>query len=152
MKPKVFLDTNILMDLLLERPGFEDAAVILQAGEDGRIELCCSYLTMANLAFILRKNTTPARLAPTLMQIQSLLDVLPMDASQLERACWINGRDFEDVLQAVCAHAAGCSHIVTRNPADFRFTASKDFAVDLSSFPIVCTPGEFLKENHILQG
>ena len=144
MKPKVFLDTNILMDLLLERPDFEEAAVILQAGEDGRIELCCSYLTMANLAFILRKNTTPARLAPTLMQIQSLLEVLPMDASQMEQACWINGRDFEDVLQAVCAHAAGCSHIVTRNPADFRFTPSKDFAVDLSTFPTVCTPEEYL--------
>lgn len=144
MKAKVFLDTNILMDLLLERPGFEEAALILQAGEDGRIELCCSCLTMANLAFILRKNTTPARLAPTLMQIQSLMEILPMDAAQLKQACWISGRDFEDILQAVCAHAAGCSHIVTRNPADFRFTASKDSAIDLSTFPTVCTPGELL--------
>lgn len=144
MKAKVFLDTNILMDLLLERPGFEEAAVILQAGEDGRIELCCSCLTMANLAFILRKNTTPARLAPTLMQIQSLMEILPMDAAQLKQACWISGRDFEDVLQAVCAHAAGCSHIVTRNPADFRFTASKNSAIDLSTFPKVCTPAELL--------
>ena len=144
MKAKVFLDTNILMDLLLERPGFEEAALILQAGEDGRIELCCSCLTMANLAFILRKNTTPARLAPTLMQIQSLMEILPMDAAQLKQACRISGRDFEDILQAVCAHAAGCSHIVTRNPADFRFTASKDSAIDLSTFPTVCTPGELL--------
>ena len=99
---------------------------------------------MANLAFILRKNTTPARLAPTLMQIQSLMEILPMDAAQLKQACWISGRDFEDILQAVCAHAAGCSHIVTRNPADFRFTASKDSAIDLSTFPTVCTPGELL--------
>ena len=144
MKPKVFLDTNILMDLLLERPGFEDAAVILQAGEDGCIELCCSCLTMANLAFILRKNTTPVRLAPTLMQIKSLVSVLPMDAGQLDEACWISGRDFEDILQAACAHAAGCTHIVTRNTADYRFSASADAAVDLSSFPAVCTPGEFL--------
>lgn len=144
MKPKVFLDTNILLDLLLERPGFEDAAEILQAGEDGRIELYCSFLTMANVAFILRKNTTPARLAPTLMQIKSLIRVLPMDAGQLDDACWIAGRDFEDALQAVCAHAAGCTHIVTRNVADYRFSASNGRAVDLSTYPAVCTPEEFV--------
>lgn len=144
MKPKVFLDTNILLDLLLERSGFEAAAEILQAGEDGDIELCCSYLTMANLAFILRKNTTPARLAPTLMQIKSLVSVLPMVSEQLDEACWISGRDFEDALQAVCAHAAGCTHIVTRNVADYRFSASNGRAVDLSTYPAVCIPEEFV--------
>ena len=143
MKPKVFLDTNILLDLLLERPGFEDAAEVLQAGEDGRIELYCSFLTMANVAFILRKNTTPARLAPTLMQIKSLIRVLPMDVDQLDEACWIAGRDFEDALQAVCAHSAGCTHIVTRNKADYRFTVSSGSTIDISTYPTICTPEEF---------
>ena len=44
MKPKVFPDTNILLDLLLERPGFEDAAEILQAGgRENRSVLFFSY-------------------------------------------------------------------------------------------------------------
>lgn len=135
MKPKVFLDTNILLDLFLERPGFEDAARVLQAGEDGRIELFCSFLTMANLAFILRKTVPSARLVPSLWQIRSLMKVLPMDDAQLSEACQIDGRDFEDILQAVCAQKGGCTHIVTRNAADFSFSPLT-----------VCTPEELLSQ------
>ena len=32
---RVFLDTNVILDLLLEREGFEDTVAILQMNEDG---------------------------------------------------------------------------------------------------------------------
>lgn len=140
MKPRVFLDTNILMDLLLQRPGFESSAQILQAGEDGRIELCCSFLTMANLAFILRKTATPARLAPSLMQIQSLVTVLPMDSEQLSEAIGMDGKDFEDILQAVCAAKAGCTAIVTDNQKDFQINTRNS----KTKIPPVFGPKEYL--------
>ncbi len=145
MKPKVFLDTNILLDLFLERPGFEDASRILQAGEDGKIILCCSFLTMANLAFILRKSVSSARLVPTLFQISSLIHVLPMDKDQLADAYCVEGRDFEDILQAVCANKGGCSYIITRNVAHFHFTSLKEHARNISSFHPALSPSEFLK-------
>ena len=47
---RIFLDTNIIVDFILERDGAEDAANILQLGEDGKIELAVSFLTMANTA------------------------------------------------------------------------------------------------------
>ena len=141
MKPRVFLDTNVLMDLLLQRPGFEYSAQILQAGEDGRIELCCSILTMANLAFILRKTVTPARLAPSLMQIQSLLTVLPMDSEQLSEALGMDGKDFEDILQAVCAAKAGCTAIITDNQKDYQIEAR----ISKIKIPPVFRPKDFIE-------
>ena len=146
MKPRVFLDTNILIDLLLQRPGLESSAQILQAGEDGRIELCCSFLTMANLAFILRKTATPARLAPSLMQIQSLVTVLSMDSEQLSDALKMDGKDFEDILQAVCAAKAGCTAIITSNQKDFQINArSSDINI-----PPVFGPKEFMNRLSVL--
>ncbi|MBR6456989.1 MAG: PIN domain-containing protein [Bacteroidales bacterium] len=142
MSHKVFLDTNILMDLLLQRPGYESSAKILQAGEDGGISLYCSYLTMANLAFILRKSATPAVIVPSMMQIQSLVTVLPMDSEQLLEAYNLSGRDFEDILQAVCAARGGCDVIITNNPKDYRIGTDKAKI----KLPCVMTPAEFLDD------
>ena len=145
MIPKVFLDTNILLDLFLERPGYEDSARILQAGDDGKVELFCSFLTIANLAFILRKTVSSGMIVPTLMQISSLIKVLPMDEDLLKDSFHIAGRDFEDILQAVCACKGGCSHIVTRNTADFSFSSVDGFPSKIKVFPEVCAPDDFLK-------
>ena len=52
---RVFLDTNIILDLLLERDGFQDSATIFQMQEDGKIRLCVSFLTMVNVAYVYKK-------------------------------------------------------------------------------------------------
>ena len=56
MKPRVFFDTNIILDLIQERPGYDDAARILQKQEDGDIDVCLSVLSVANVAYVLRKT------------------------------------------------------------------------------------------------
>jgi len=119
MNQRLFLDTNVLLDVLLERPGFQSALKLLQAGSDGRVSLCTSILSMANIAYVLRKTTNPGLLTPTLKQLSSLMEVLPMDAAQLDNAILLSGPDFEDVLQAVCAVQGGCPQLITRNPKHF---------------------------------
>lgn len=49
---KVFIDTNVLLDFVTGRDGYEDACDILQLGEDSKVSLCASYLTMALLYLI----------------------------------------------------------------------------------------------------
>ena len=56
MIPRLFLDTNVLLDVLLERPGYEAVLDILQLGSDGKVALCTSYLSMADIAYVLRKE------------------------------------------------------------------------------------------------
>ena len=119
MSQRLFLDTNVLLDVLLERPGYQATLTLLQAGSDGRVSLCTSILSMANIAYVLRKTTNPGLLTPTIKQLSSLLEVLPMDAAQLDNALLLSGPDFEDVLQAVCAVQGDCSLIITRNPKHF---------------------------------
>ena len=134
---KVFLDTNVLLDFEMERDGIEEASEIFQMGEDGRLDLCVSILTMANTAYIARKGRTKEKLREDLSLLSSMVRILPMDSEQWLAALALNAGDLEDALQYECAKAAGCNCIVTRNTRDFGFS------------PIdVLTPKELLDTVH----
>lgn len=140
MSPKVFFDTNIVLDLIQGRPGFEYAARILQMQEDGRLTVCVSVLSMANIAYVLRKTVPANLIIPTLKQISSVMSVIPMDNGQIQQALLLEGPDFEDIMQLSCAMANGCSSIVTHNPRDFRI---KKGLVESFTPPEVFTPETF---------
>lgn len=82
---KVFLDTNILVDLVENRQESAQAAVIHQLGEDGRIQLCASYLSYANLGYIWRKVPQHQRYE-RIKELCVGIDILPMDVTQLHAA------------------------------------------------------------------
>lgn len=140
MKERVFLDTNILLDLIQERPGYMEAARILQRHEDGEFDICMSTLSIANIAYVLRKTVARSLLIPTLKQISSVIKVVSMDDAQLQQAYCLDGPDFEDLMQLACAVAHGCSVIVTHNPRDFRIRKGllEDFVM-----PTILSPEEF---------
>lgn len=119
---KVFIDTNVLLDSLLDgRPCHEDASLILSACEFGKIEGFASYLTFANMAYVLRKEVGKQRLKEIIRKSMKLLQILPMDSEQIEVALEISAPDFEDVLQYACAKAGGCEIFVTNNVKHYQF-------------------------------
>ena len=111
---KVFLDTNILLDFGLDRERADFAGGILQLGKDGLIDLYASYLSYANMGYILRDRPTPERYELVRMMRQPVI-VLPCDANQLDAGLNSEVKDFEDMLQYQCALAAGCDVVVTNN-------------------------------------
>ena len=113
---RVFLDTNILVDFALGREHGDDAEQLLQRGHDGLVDLQTSYLTFANMAYILKTKVDVYKL---LSDLCSYIKVLPMDNSQLQAALGQHVRDFEDMLQYQCAKAANCDVIITNNGKDF---------------------------------
>ena len=77
---KVFLDTNILLDYGLERAKADFAGAILEMGRQGIIEIYASYLSYANMGYILRDHPTAERYELIRMMRQPV-EVLPCDAS-----------------------------------------------------------------------
>ena len=143
MKRRILFDTNIVLDLIQCRPGYEAAAQVLQLQEDGELDICVSILSMADVAYVLRKTVAIPLIVPTLKQISSIITVVPMDNGQLQDAILLDGPDFEDTLQLCCAAANGCSLVLTHNPRDFRI---KKGLLDDFSFPQVSTPEVFMVE------
>jgi len=131
----VFLDTNILVDYALGREHGVDAKQLLQHGMNGDVSLSASYLTFANMAYILNGKVDVYAFFNLL---HSFVRVLPNDDSQMLAALGRRVRDFEDMLQYQCAKAAGCDVIVTNNGRDFAefsdlpFMSAADFLRQLS--------------------
>ena len=135
---KVFLDTNILVDLSENRQEAIQAAVIRQLGEDGHIQLYASYLSFANLGYIWRKMPRHERYK-RIRDLSVGIEILPMDATQLQAALSQEVKDYEDMLQYQCALAGGCDVIVTNNTKDYRefctlpYVTSRDFLLSYFS-------------------
>ncbi len=136
---KVFLDTNIILDLLLQREGWKHSAQIITLQEKGCLHLCISVLTMVNVAYVYRKTVGEALAVVNLKYISALMEVLPMDAEMMEEAIQVGGQDFEDSFQAIAAASAGCDAIVTRNIRDF-----ENLAPQAHPLPALFDPAQLL--------
>ena len=130
---RVFLDTNILIDYIQARVGGDDAKQLLMRGRDGEVSLFASFLTFANMAYILDGK---ADIYELFTMLTSFITVLPMDSDQLQTALRQRVKDFEDMLQYQCAKVAGCDTIITGNKRHF---------TEFCDLPLM-TANEFLTE------
>lgn len=135
---RVFLDTNVLIDLLMRREPFVNNAerVFLLAGT-GQIEALVSALTLVNAHYILSKTSGRKVARRALRVIVSDLTVYDLTWSHiLTELSGEDFDDFEDGLQFRAAFAAEAEVIVTRDLDDFK----------PSGIPVM-TPERFLSFN-----
>lgn len=132
---RAFVDTNIILDVLLRREGYVEAAKVLLVGGQNDGTLCTSVLSMANVAYILRKKLQGDALYVELGKLSKFVITVGLSAEDYEQALQLKAKDFEDALQYFCALSNGCTAIVTRNKKDFKHSTIK-----------VLSPEEFLRE------
>lgn len=117
---RVLLDTNMILDLLLERaPWFTEAEAVAQAGADGRLEAHVGASTITDLFYISRKLVGGERAAQIVRYCLDRLQVVSVSRALLDAAQRRGGSDFEDDLQIECAIEARLDAIVTRDPKGF---------------------------------
>jgi len=132
---KVFLDTNILIDILEQRQGYEDSLRVLQMGLDGKVNLSVTDLTLINIAYICRKSAGMDRIYDFIAFICKFIDILAIGKEPIKEAVSARHRDFEDYVQYDAAKRCGMDCIITRNVKDYLFP---DIEVQ--------TPSDFLKK------
>ena len=113
---KVFLDTNILLDIIEGREKFLIPALnIFDLGMNGAIDMYATSLTFANCMYVAKKNIGQTKAVEGLRFLKKNVKIAPMDDRQCTRALNSNTPDFEDMLQYEAALAEGCDVIVTRD-------------------------------------
>lgn len=125
---RLFIDANILLDALLERPQDPDEAMALLAlGEQRRVRLVTTAIGIGVVLFILQRNDggkKGARLLAARQTIADLLacvDVVPLDASHFLQSVASSFGDIEDGAQYFACSASGPLHgVVTRDVRDFK--------------------------------
>ncbi|MEL5896383.1 PIN domain-containing protein [Bacteroides sp. GD17] len=132
---RVFLDTNVVLDFLMERENFQDdAEAILALAYNGHFRLFLSSLSFSNIAYIARQLYKGNQLYDLLDKVRELVSVSEVDDWVVDLALKLRAKDFEDALQYYSALKANADVIVTRNLKDFSFSDIK-----------VVSPKEFLK-------
>jgi predicted nucleic acid-binding protein len=131
MKKAVFVDTDIVLDLLARREPFYNAAArLFSLAETGNINLSVSSLTFANLFYILRKQVSASHAHDVLRNFKQLVSVLPVDDAIIEQALKAGFTDFEDAIQYYSALSASCSSFLTRNGRHYRKSAIAIFTAE----------------------
>lgn len=117
---RVLVDTNIILDDLLEREPFvRDAKALLQAIEDQQIQGYITATTLTDIFYIARKNKGIQKARQDIFDLLALMQVCAVDRSILETAILSNLPDFEDAVQIACALNENLDAIITRDTQDF---------------------------------
>lgn len=119
---KLFVDTNIVIDLLARRePFYKEAAELFSLADKKLVELTVSSLTIANTSYALLRQVDSNKAKSILRKLRLILKIMPLDDKIVGLA--LNDDtfpDFEDGFQYFTAIENGQDLIITRNLKDFK--------------------------------
>lgn len=120
---KLLVDTNIVLDFLLERePFFQQSKLLFEATKDKRIIIYVTPITVANLFEIAKLHTQDLERAKEVTAITlatleiCLLDHAVLQLASFELALASPTPDFEDAVKIACVLSQGLDAIVARDP------------------------------------
>jgi len=119
---KIFVDTNVLIDLLARRdPFYNEAAVLFSLADKKEIALSISSLSIANSSYTLLRQMDATKVKSVLRKLKLIITVLPLNDKIIDLT--LNDdtfTDFEDGLQYFTAIENDQAAIITRNLKDFK--------------------------------
>ena len=116
----VFVDTNVLLDVLGRRePFYADSARIWSLAEAGPVQAFASALSLPNLFYILRGAKGHKLARKAVGMLRDIFTLVPLDAQITGQAIDADIPDFEDAIQFFSALRCSAAVLITRNPNDF---------------------------------
>jgi predicted nucleic acid-binding protein len=120
-KDKVFLDSDVILDLLTERePHLEAVINLFIEIQNKKISAYTSPVVIANVFYIMARHTNKDRALKALIKIKSLIKVLSCGDDEIELALSSDFTDFEDSIQYYTALNHKIDFIITRNVKDYK--------------------------------
>ena len=118
---RVLLDTDVVLDYLLDRKPFAEAAGQLwTAGEHNRIEIYVSAATPLNLFYIAAKLQGAPHARNLVASLLRSCRICTLDQATFVAAQNSALRDYEDAVQAITADFYQLDYVVTRNVEDYK--------------------------------
>src|ERR1039457_4977678 len=118
---KFLFDTNVVLDVLLDRqPYVEASAAAWRAVETGIAEGMLAAHAVTTIHYLLRKEMGNVKARRIVAAILRVFGVAAVDGAAIQEALQLPFTDFEDAVTAAAARLAGCECIVTRDPKGFR--------------------------------
>lgn len=121
MKNRLFLDTNVILDLLGERDPFYDSiAKLASLADRAKLVLVVSPISFATVNYFISKFESARIAREKLRKFKIICEICTLDEHIIEKGLNSGFKDFEDALQYFSAVDAKCDIIITRNGTDFK--------------------------------
>lgn len=138
MRTKVFLDTNIIMDLLVSERSSMEANTILSAVKTHCLEAQISTQSIFDAYYSsLKYNVPHEQFYAFVKELRKYVNFAFLDSSDLDWALQHFSGDLEDDAQFSCAYEGCCDFFITRD---------KKQLVRENNTPMkIISPGDFVK-------
>jgi predicted nucleic acid-binding protein len=128
---KILFDTNVVLDVLLDRqPHVVASAEAWAAVETGIAKGMLAAHAVTTIHYLVGKEQGNANAKRTVTAILRVFGVAAVDREVIEEALQLPNSDFEDAVTAAAARLAGCEFIVTRDPKGFRGSPVRCYTPD----------------------
>jgi len=118
---KIFVDTNLFIDILLDREPFSAAsAKVYRLCENDMIDGYIAPITINNIYYICRKAKRIETVKELLFEISTVFTIASMNSASVRKANSLSMNNYEDALQYTMAMQNGCEYLVTRNTKDYK--------------------------------
>lgn len=118
---KLFIDSDILLDIILLRTPFDlPAAGVLSLADKKGFILCVSAHSLLNVFYITRKIAGKQAAVKPISLLEEKLQVIPTEGIVIRRAIQSGFSDLEDAVQHEMALMHKCQRIITRNLKDYK--------------------------------
>jgi len=131
---KVLLDTNIILDVLLNRPGFLDAAKkIFELAERKQFSGFITASAITDIFYISKRQIKNIDIVYQMVdKLTVLFTIAPVSETTIINALALHWKDFEDAIQYVASKENEITHIITRNVQDYK--ASDILCIEPTAF------------------
>ncbi|MER3434087.1 MAG: PIN domain nuclease [Leptolyngbya sp. ERB_1_1] len=117
---KILLDTNVVLDVALERsPFFPQAEEVFALAENGAFEALISASTFSDLYYVIRKQKGRSLALDFVENLAQAFQIATVDRAVISLAFTLGFPDFEDAIQCATAIENQLDGIVTRDTQDF---------------------------------
>ncbi|MBW2613912.1 MAG: PIN domain-containing protein [Deltaproteobacteria bacterium] len=118
---KVLFDTNIVLDLMLDREPFsKPAAILFSMVESGTISGLLSATTITTIHYLAAKVIGKQKAEIEITKLLSLFKIAAVNQAVLSQAIQRNWPDFEDAVVYEAALQSGAEAITTRDLKGFK--------------------------------
>jgi predicted nucleic acid-binding protein len=118
---RIFLDTNVILDLLAQRvPFFDSIARLATLADQNKLTLVASPLSFTTVDYVLNQYESSESVLSKLRKFKIICEVCEVNEEIIEKGLTSNFKDFEDSIQYYTALQSNCSIIITRNSKDFK--------------------------------
>lgn len=115
------MDTDIVLDLFVQRkPFFDAAALLFSLADSGKIMLFITPVLLSNLNYILSKSFGRIKTGKLIRTLRLAVSIASIDQLIVDRTLSSEFKDLEDGLQYFAAVQAGCGVLLTRNIKDYQ--------------------------------